>query len=174
MNTSMRKLAFLLVLLVAGNALTTRAQSETPPKTAATPVANASPSPPITGAIKGRLVADDGQPLTNANVMVQSLTAAPAVKPARVDSEGRFTFEDLPPAAYLVVATAPGYIDRSMALGEPSEWPRHLIGSNVRITMIKGGVITGTITNSKGEPITRFSFAAAELPSKIKMTKFFT
>jgi hypothetical protein len=147
------KLLFLLFIVIGCNVLLTKAQSTTPPK-ATSPIANSSPSPLITGSIKGRLVADDGQPLTNANVMVQSLSAAPSVKPAHVDAEGRFTFEDLPPAAYLVVASAPGYIDRSMSEGSPSEWPRHLIGSNVRITMIRGGVITGTITNAKGEPIT--------------------
>jgi hypothetical protein len=40
-----------------------------------------------------------------------------------------------------------------MALGDASQWPRHLIGSNVSITMIKGGVITGQVTNANGEPI---------------------
>lgn len=150
--SNLTKLMLLLVVLVSSNVLLSEAQTGAAPKTTATPVA--SPSPPVTGTIKGRLVADDGQPLTNANVLVQSLTAAPAVKPARVDAEGRFSFEDLPPAAYLVIATAPGYIDQSTSLGEPSEWPRHLIGSTVRITMIKGGVITGTVTNAKGEPIT--------------------
>jgi hypothetical protein len=171
------KLVLLLVMplmLVSCNVLLARAQSEATPKTAATPVANASPSPTFTGTIKGRLVADDGQPLTNANVMVQSLTAAPAVKPARVDSEGRFAFEDLPPAAYLVIATAPGYIDQSTSLGEPSEWPRHLIGSNVRITMIKGGVITGTITNAKGEPVTGVPVRATISSGKTSaLTSFF-
>jgi hypothetical protein len=108
----------------------------------------------VTGSIKGRLVADDGQPLTNATVMVQSLTQTPVPRPARVDSEGRFVLEELAPAAYLVVASAPGYIDQSLSRGTPSEWPRHLIGSNVTITMIKGGVITGTVTNAKGEPLT--------------------
>src|ERR1043166_9292122 len=143
----------LLIILMSCNVLFTKAQSPTPPK-ATSPIANPSPSPAITGSIKGRLIADDGQPLTNANVMVQSLSAAPSVKPAHVDAEGRFTFEDLPPAAYLVIASAPGYIDRSLAEGSPSRWSRHLSGSNVRITMIRGGVITGTITNAKGEPIT--------------------
>ena len=60
----------------------------------------------------------------------------------------------MPPAAYLVIATAPGYIDRSTSLGDPSQWPRHLIGSNVRVTMIKGGVITGIVTDARGEPVT--------------------
>jgi hypothetical protein len=172
--SNLSKLVLLVVLLVGCNGLLTKAQSEATPKTAATPVANASPSPTITGTIKGRLVADDGQPLTNANVMVQSLTAAPAVKPARVDAEGRFTFDDLPPAAYLVIATAPGYIDQSTSLGEPSEWPRHLIGSSVRITMIKGGVITGTITNAKGEPITGVPVHATMSSGKSSsLTSFF-
>ena len=62
-------------------------------------------------------------------------------------------FENLVPGAYIVMATAPGYIDQSMSLGNPLQWPRYLIGSDVSINMIKGGVITGLVTNSKGEPM---------------------
>ena len=70
-----------------------------------------------------------------------------------MDSEGRFVFDEMPAAVYVILATAPGYIDPSLAMGEPSQWPRHLIGAQVRITMIKGGVITGTVTNSRGEAV---------------------
>lgn len=178
---------FVLAVFAGGNVVIGRGQAQTQATPAASPTpaqpaapgqkpaANANASPPVTGTIRGRLVADDGQPLTNANVMVQSLTASPAVKPTRVDSEGRFAFEDLPPAAYLVVATAPGYIDRSMSLGDPAQWPRHLIGSNVRITMIRGGVITGVVTNAKGEPITGVPVRA--MPSGVNsssITTFFS
>ena len=149
---------FAFVLFAGGETVTTMAQTQTPEKPAATPAATPttagqkpeSTPTPTTGTIKGRLVAGDGQPLTNANVMAQALTSTPTAKPTRVDSEGRFVFDDLPAAAYIIVGTAPGYIDQSMSLGDASQWPRHLIGSNVRVTMIRGGVITGLVTNAKG------------------------
>ena len=48
---------------------------------------------------------------------------------------------------------APGYIDQSMSVGNPLQWPRYLIGADVSISMVKGGVITGLATNPKGEPM---------------------
>ena len=154
-------LSLTLVMLVTGNLLTTLAQSEAQPKPATTPATapgrkvgtNESTSQPAIGTIKGRLVSTDGQPLANANVMVQSLTGTAGVRPTRPDAEGRFAFDDLAPGAYILIAVAPGYIDQSWATGNPSEWPRHLIGSNVTISMIKGGVIAGRVTNAKGEPL---------------------
>ena len=138
------------------------AQAQTEAKPAATPETkqgqkpgaseNTTPTPP-TGTIKGRVVSDDGRPVTNAIIMVQAVTGTPTGKPGRVDAEGKFVLEDLPAAVYVISATAPGYIDQSTSLGDPSQWPRHLIGAQLKITMIKGGVITGTVMNSKGEPV---------------------
>lgn len=137
-------------------------QSQTEAKPAATPATTegqksrageSAAATATTGTIKGRVVSDDGRPVTNATIMAQAVTGAPSAKPTRVDAEGKFVLDDLAAAAYVVVATAPGYVDQSMALGDPSQWPRHLIGSQLKITMIKGGVITGTVTNSKGEPV---------------------
>lgn len=155
------RITLALVVMVTCNVLTTIAQSETSAKPAAsipTPAAEKSgikenTSPPITGSIRGKLTATDGQPIMNANIILQALTGTPAAKPGRPDAEGRFVFDDLVPGAYIVTAMAPGYIDESMGLGNPLQWPRHLIGSNVNITMIRGGVITGLVTNPKGEPI---------------------
>jgi len=111
------------------------------------------PAAPTAGTIKGRIVSEDGRPLTNATIVAQAVTGGPAGKMTRVDNEGRFVFSDLPLALYLIRATAPGYVDQSPSLGDPSQWPRHLIGAQLKITMIKGGVITGTVTNSKGDPV---------------------
>lgn len=140
-------------------ALSARAQTEPPkPAPGVTPIpkeqksATAESATP-TGTIRGQLVASDGQPFTNANVMVQSLTGTPAAKPSRPDAEGNFAFEELLPGSYLIIGTAPGYIDESTALQEYTKWPRHLIGSNVRLNMIRGGVVTGLVTNAKGEPM---------------------
>lgn len=153
--------ALLMMTLVISTVLTAIGQTETPAKPAATgtpppaekPSTSEITSPPITGTISGRLAASDGQPLMNANVLVQSLTGTPVAKPARPDAEGKFAFEDLSPGAYIVMGTAPGYIDQSFALGNPMQWTRHIIGSNVSVNMIRGGVITGLVTNAKGEPM---------------------
>lgn len=168
-----------LVMFATGNVVTTRAQSQTPAAPAATPTTTMGQKPestptPITGTIKGRLVAADGQPLMNANIMAQSLTSAPSTKPTSVDSEGRFSFAELPAASYIIYATAPGYIDQATAQGDATEWPRHLIGSNVRITMIRGGVITGVVTNAKGEPVVGVPVHATMVNGTPSLTNFFT
>jgi hypothetical protein len=180
---------FAVAVFVSTNLFTAIAQtSQLPPsaKPAASPAvsprttasantaAQESPTPAVTGTIKGRLVSDDGQPLTNATVMIQSLNNVPIGKPNRVDAEGRFAFEELPPSAYLVTAIAPGYVDQSIA-GNPSQWPRHLIGSNVRLTMTRGGVITGTVTNLKGEPVVSVPVNATVTGSKASsLSSFFS
>lgn len=110
-------------------------------------------NPPVNGSIKGRVVADDGRPVVNATLMAQAVNGPQSIRPAQVDSEGKFSFDDLPSAAYIVIATAPGYIDEAMATGDPNDWPRYLIGAQLKIKMIKGGAITGKVTNSKGDPI---------------------
>jgi hypothetical protein len=106
--------------------------------------------------------------------MAQALTTTPIAKPARVDSDGRFAFEELPPAAYLVIGTAPGYIDQTVSTGDASQWPRHLIGSNVRITMIRGGVITGQVTNAKGEPMVGVPIHATSTAGMPSIANLFT
>ena len=111
------------------------------------------PAPVVMGDIRGRVVTSDGRPLVNANVMAQAVSATPSMKMKTTDAEGAFLMEDLPSGLYVVTANAPGYIDEAMTIGDPTELPRHLIGSRLKITMIKGGVITGAVTDSKAQPV---------------------
>lgn len=149
-------------LALNGNGLLARAQSRNVAIPTATPETKRPPKPitvdttqpaSVTGTIEGSVVSDDGRPMTNATVVVQPGLGMVVPRVTRVDNEGRFVFEDLPPAAYIISASAPGYIDQAMSQGDPNQWPRHLIGEQLKITMIKGGVITGTVTNSIGSPI---------------------
>jgi len=155
---TLSQLVLLLVLTMSG-VMSVLAQSQPAARSTAspspTPVEKRSPNEtaPATGSIKGRVVADDGQPVVNATLMAQAVNGQPSIRPGKVDSEGNFSFDDLPPAGYVVFAIAPGYIDEAMSTGDPNDWPRHLIGTQLKIRMIKGGVITGKVTNSKGEPI---------------------
>lgn len=157
--------AFLLAMFVlSGNNVCVLAQSPSPPKPTTTPAPPPPPkrvkesvkTPTTTGTIDGRVVSDDGRSVTNAIII--ALAGGGGIggmtpRVTRVDSEGRFAFEDLPASAYLITASAPGYIDQSLSQGDPNLWPRHLIGSQLKITMIKGGVITGTVTDSTGNAV---------------------
>ncbi len=118
-----------------------------------TPSPKPTPEPAVMGTIRGRVVSSDGRPLPNANVMAQGVSATPSIKMKSSDAEGAFVLEDVAAGLYIVTANAPGYIDEAMTIGDPTDLPRYLIGSRVKITMIKGGVLTGTVTDSKGQPV---------------------
>jgi hypothetical protein len=132
------------------------------------------PSTLPTGTIKGRVVSDEGRPVTNANVLAQGGPGAFTQKATRVDAEGKFAFDDLPAAPYLIFAIAPGYIDQSLSLADPNQRPRNLIGSQLKITMIKGGVITGTVMDSKGQPIVGVPVSAASTNELSAVSAFMT
>ncbi|HKO99420.1 MAG TPA: carboxypeptidase-like regulatory domain-containing protein [Pyrinomonadaceae bacterium] len=141
--------------------------SQRPADPVATPTASKSdvkqdpPPTPTLGTIKGRVTTDDGRVLSNTTVMARALSGMNTLKTAQVDSEGRFTLSEVPAAVYLVFAVAPGYVDESVVVAELSQLPRYLIGSEVKIRLVKGGVITGTVTNSRGEPLVGISVRAA-------------
>jgi hypothetical protein len=150
---------FVRVLLLLA-ATTSAVMSQVAPKPAATPKRDAGVGPgpartPVstlpTGSIKGQVVSEDGRPITNASVGAS--TSVLSQKLTRVDSEGRFALEELPAAPYSILAIAPGYIDQTLLDLNPDLSPKHLIGSQVRIVMIKGGVVTGTVTDAKGQPV---------------------
>ncbi len=156
-------------------AMTIAAQAQTP-RTAPSPIdpksksSSEKPNPPIpipTGAIKGRVIADDGRVLSNAVVMARAINGTMAMKQSPPDAEGRFTLDDLPAAIYMVMATAPGYIDESMTIAEPEQWPRYLIGSQVRVRLVKGSVITGLVTNSKGQPVVKLPVGAVPIQGSV-------
>ncbi|HKQ75154.1 MAG TPA: carboxypeptidase-like regulatory domain-containing protein, partial [Blastocatellia bacterium] len=112
-------------------------------------------SQPATGAINGRVVAEDGQPMPRATV---NLTASGKMNrrvSVSTDEEGNFRADGLDAAAYDVSAIAPGYIARPpQRTGAAARQTRfNYIGDFVTVTMIKGGVITGRVMNSAGEPI---------------------
>jgi hypothetical protein len=111
-------------------------------------------SSPTKGKITGRVLVDN-QPMNGVTVMASSSKGAVEffsnVAQAVTDENGEFIFENLSGAGYSVVARAPGYISDS--LNSDSEPSLYNIGDNVTLKMIKGGVITGKVTNSMGEPV---------------------
>lgn len=99
--------------------------------------------------ITGRLVDGSGQPIPNASIHVRKVGVASAGRALGTDSEGRFHADDLAQGTYTVVPTYPGYVLES-ATGEPQYYRP---GDNVTFRMVKGAVISGTVTNSSGDPV---------------------
>lgn len=102
-----------------------------------------------TGAIHGQVVNESGQALPNITVLVRSTTAQVS-RTTFTDNEGRFRMEGLVRDVYSVNAYAPAYINSN---NPEQSVHRVRIGNSVTLTLIKGGVITGRVTNAMNEPL---------------------
>ncbi len=102
------------------------------------------------GSITGRIVSESGKPLVNIPV---SLSGSGIVsRSTTTDSDGNFQFNELTDQMYFVFpVTAQGYIPEPMLIG--SRVPRHRPGDTINFTMLKGGVISGLVTDTNGNPM---------------------
>ncbi len=166
-------MALLFYVLSASGAIVF-SQDQTPKR--AEPSA-LSPTPAVQndkGIIRGRVTVGGGRAPGNTTVSLRALNeGSRASRMTRVDQEGRFVFDDLPTAVYAVLATAPGYIDETIASGDTLTLPHHLLGSQLRLRMIKGGVITGVVTNHKGEPVVGVGVRAAMIGDRRDLITMF-
>src|SRR5215510_4735580 len=108
-----------------------------------------------TGAITGRVVADDGQPVRHATISISSL-GGEGRRAGRLtvvsDDDGNFRAEGLDSVPYAISATAPGYV---LAPNKRREINYSFAGQTVTVTMLRGGVITGKVTSATGQPLIR-------------------
>ncbi|MDQ2974312.1 MAG: carboxypeptidase-like regulatory domain-containing protein [Acidobacteriota bacterium] len=105
-----------------------------------------------TGAITGRVVNENGQPLANASVVVRTLGFQGQGQSTTTDGEGNFQLRGLDATAYLVFAAAPAYITMPRD-PDSSQSAYSRVGESVRLELIKGGVITGLVSTSADEPV---------------------
>src|SRR5215213_3953079 len=107
-----------------------------------------------TGVITGRVVNESGQPLANAMVVVSAIGAAKPVTQTTTNREGKFEVTGLEPLSYQVSARLSAYtaLPRDPDSTQPTSYH---IGDSVTLVLIKGGVITGTVTTQVGEPVVR-------------------
>ncbi|HWP43576.1 MAG TPA: carboxypeptidase-like regulatory domain-containing protein [Blastocatellia bacterium] len=109
-----------------------------------------SPRTSSRGTIRGRVTSNDGQPLVNARIVSRAMggTSGP-VRVTSTDEKGEFQVEGLGPGLYSIGVMAPGFVDAEFPA--PARYYRP--GDTASFTMMKGGVITGTVTNMEGEPV---------------------
>jgi Carboxypeptidase regulatory-like domain len=104
------------------------------------------------GAITGRVLNSAGEPMSGATVYAGTLFPATRSRSARVDNAGDFKIDGLEAGLYRVSAGMPGYIQANQQNPmDPTNVYR--VGDSVTFTMIKGGVITGTVTGANGPMI---------------------
>jgi hypothetical protein len=109
------------------------------------------------GAITGQIITDDGRSAARATItvspagrMVSGAGSSPGVT---IDEAGNFRVSGLAPGSYWLNIILRGYVrvpDPGSG-NQPSGTYRP--GDVVTIRMVKGGVITGRVTNSQGEPV---------------------
>jgi hypothetical protein len=135
-----------MLLIVLSSVVAAQSQSDESP-------ANA------TGTISGRVVNDSGQPLANAIVSVRGYGLGGPGRTTTTDSEGSFQVSGLDPVAYIISASLPTYVPVPR---DPDINPigYYHVGDSVSLVLIKGGVITGTVTRSTSEPVVAVTVAA--------------
>ena len=134
---------FLLVTLASASVLA-QAVAQPPSKPAAADTS-------ATGAITGRVVDDRGQPLVGAAVFVRPVGSGTMGQSVSTDREGAFNVSGIDRASYQVSAAMPAYTTPPPDPNTPAS--TYHIGDSVTLMLIKGGVVTGTVTNLLGEPV---------------------
>jgi carboxypeptidase family protein len=97
--------------------------------------------------ITGRVVNESGQPISNAAVYISAVGRQSQNRNASTDEDGKFRADDLPRGLYNVAAQVRGYTRAT------SQTTYYKPGDTVNVVLTKGGVITGTVTNSAGQPV---------------------
>jgi hypothetical protein len=141
--------AFILITL---GAFAASGQTTAPTQIAPAPSAKA--STPATGVISGVVLGDDGQPLADAQVFIGSARGANLYGGRSVNTQpdGRFRFTGLRLGAYVLLAESAGYT--MPEFDEPQDHrSTYRVGANVTLNLVKGGVITGSVTDVTGAPL---------------------
>ncbi len=104
------------------------------------------------GSITGKTVNERGEPLPNARVSVRAVGAARSSVAAISSSDGTFRVDGLEPVPYQINVWMPAYISQPTETEELRQ-KQYRLGDSVTFVLIKGGVITGTVTNVAGNPV---------------------
>jgi len=114
----------------------------------------ATPSPsddPRVGTISGTVVNESGQPLIGATISVRAAGPSFIGRTSTTNSEGHFEVKGLDSSLYFVSAFSPAYV--APPLEVDTQAPTYRVGDTVKLVLMRGAVITGTVTNSSGEPM---------------------
>jgi Carboxypeptidase regulatory-like domain len=135
--------ALIGIAMFSFSALQLRGQNAaTQSKTAAQP----------SGVITGRIVSESGDKISGAIAWAFPVGVIAQSRSTSVDSNGDFKLEGLAAGVYSVSCSLPGFVPAPQP--SPDDARRyHHTGDSVTMTLIKGGVITGTVTTATNTPV---------------------
>ena len=140
---------WILAVAVLALCVSVRAQvPQTKPKT---------PEQPVTGSLNGKVVNESGQPLAGASVFVRTVNST-MNRSTMTDLDGNFRVNGLETGLYLLSANSPAY---TTVPGDPDAPQYYRLGDSARVELVRGGAITGTVTNAMGEPVIAVRVRAA-------------
>src|SRR5690242_7826625 len=103
------------------------------------------------GTISGTVVNESGQPLIGASISVRAAGPSVIGRTSTTNSEGHFDVKGLDNSLYFVTAFSPAYV--APPLEFDTQAPTYRVGDTLKLVLMRGAVITGTLTNSSGEPL---------------------
>jgi hypothetical protein len=109
------------------------------------------PSASLSNNINGHVDGQGGETMNGATAMAAQFGGSVQPRSAIVDSSGDFKFDALDPGVYSVSAFMPGFVSPPISPDEPRHY--YHPGDSVNLTLIKGGVITGTVTTATNGPV---------------------
>jgi len=131
----------------------TTPRPQTPPRDGAV-----RPNATGTGRIRGRVVAaETGAPLPRAHVRVSG--NQPGLQAiANTDADGRYEFQSMPAATYMISVSRTGYVtlqfgqQRAFEPGKPLTVGEGEVVEKIDFALPRGGVVTGRVVDQFGEP----------------------
>jgi hypothetical protein len=141
-----------MIVLAASVALTLWLATNSAAQQPATENAQAA-APPSAGVISGRVVDSSGQPLTSAIAYATAIGSRVPPRGAVMDTDGAFKLEGLETGVYAVWANAPGFVTESPFAAPDAPRKYYRPGDSVTISLVRGGVIAGTVTTVTGQPV---------------------
>lgn len=137
------------------NTQTTPAASANAAGDAPARAADANKSARAADYITGRVVGEGGEPLGGVSVYASPRSFTPVLNTRHVavaDDDGAFRIRGLEPGIYTVSAYVPGYVpEPDPVTGRVGGEYKPGDAANVRL--VRGGVITGTITDAQAQPV---------------------
>jgi protocatechuate 3,4-dioxygenase beta subunit len=130
-----------------------------------------------TGTLRGRVVAENGQPIRRAQVRafrtgaatattvapgadgVRQARVTPSVVSATTDGDGRWQMQNLPAGEFEINATKAGYVNASYGQQAPQDPGKRVslaagqMLDKIDLIMPRGGVVAGRISDEYGEPL---------------------
>src|SRR5256885_16293811 len=113
---------------------------------------------PKDNAISGRVVSESGQPLSGVNVSLSAIGSNGGQR-TTTDNEGNFKIQGLDGGIYRIFLNSPGYVVQFPNDSMPTYRP----GETASLTLLKGGVIAGTITNMAGDAVVNINVRAFQV-----------